>query len=153
MKKSLYLILFFFVTLLSCTGLDSNKEEEFSRFYDSCEMNTLIKLSFEKRKSDNDGRFDVYIDNLSIQEFVFSYSSDLEIWYFDNSIWSTVSNNIKNLGSDELYIDGNGFRAIPINPSTNKNITIRIVVTGNYYENGLQENQCFGAFADYSITP
>jgi hypothetical protein len=153
MKKSFYLILFLLFSLLSCTNLDSDKEKEFGRFYESCEMNTLIKLSFEARQSDDDGIFDVYIDNFSAQEFVFSYSSDVEIWYFDNSRWSKVSNNIKNLGSDELYIDGNGFRVIPVNPSTNKNITIRIVVTGNYYENGLQENQCFGAFADYTITP
>src|SRR5687767_42276 len=132
MKKLIITILLF--SLVSCNGQSSHKESEFTKLYESCEMNTVIKMSIQKwpAQPDEIDRFDVLIENFAEQEFVFSYTSNLEIWRYDNSTWLNLANNIHNLGADELYIAGNDFRAISIIPVADIDDKIRVAVTGNF---------------------
>ena len=153
-RKLFYLALFLVMTLLSCAK-NHNKEQLFNEIYQNCDMNTQIKLSFQKIQFGNTINVNVYIQNLSKEEYIFSLSSNLEMWRFTKRSWEIVPSemNITNLGADELHTDGNNFTVVPINPSATNNDVVRVVVTGKLYENGVLNNKCIGAFADYRVEP
>lgn len=140
------------ICLSGCTPQTSIKEKQFGEIYKNCEMNTLIKISFQKRQGDQ-SRFDFSVENLSAQEFVFSYKANLAILSFDNDEWAGVSNNVNNFGADELYVGGNDYRIFAINPTASTTDKIRIVVTGKFPNYGNQSDECFGGYEDYTITP
>lgn len=153
MKKILLLLIIF---LLSCTNTDSSKEKSFNDIYVNCEMNTSLSIKFPKIQLDT-RNIAVFIENPSGYEFIFSYPESVQMWRFDNSKWSIVETDPKyvfsNAGADEIYVDAHNFRTVPINPFANVGETIRIAITGNFIINGMHDEKCIGAFADYVITP
>ncbi|KXK15879.1 MAG: hypothetical protein UZ14_CFX002000230 [Chloroflexi bacterium OLB14] len=147
MKKHYFALLLFTTILLSCANKDSDKEKNFGEIYSNCEMNTVLK--FPKIEFDGVAHI-VIIENLSAYEFVF-FSRNAEMWRFDNSEWLAVESDssIFDAGADELYISAYDFRGLPVNPIATAGETIRIAVTGNFIINGIRNEKCIGAFADY----
>lgn len=147
--------LFFFANTGCTVENSNNKENLFNGIYEGCEMNAPLKLSFQKVDFSSMSNVDVFIENMSDNDFVFSYKSGVKMWVFENSIWNERLSSIKihDYSVDTTVLGAKNYKVIPIFPSGNNNEVIRVAVKGNFYSNGVQEAKCSGVFADYVITP
>lgn len=158
MKKILHSLLYVIlvVCVSSCTNNKNNNSEDlFLELYSKCETNPSLKLSFQKIDYGGNSNIDIYIENSSVDDFVFSYKSDFKMWSFDSPTWKEVTSGVQinNLGADKLTVRSNGFKVIPSYPTSVANGTIRMAITGYWYKDGIQKEKCNVVYADYKVTP
>ncbi len=154
LQSLLYLILVFCIS--SCANQKNNDSEGlFLELYSKCEMNTSLKLSFQKMDYGGKSNVDIHVENSSVDDFVFSYESDLKMWSFDSQAWKEVPSGVQinNLGADKLIVKSNGFKVIPAYPPSAANGIIRVAITGYLYKDGIQKEKCNVVYADYIVVP
>ncbi len=154
MKKVIIVLAILLFVSFGCSNKkNDNKETAFNETYKTCEMNTALNLLAKNVRFGNEINIEIIIENNSPKEFRFSHTSGLKLWTYKDSNWSEITNDVEYAGSDYINIDANSFTVTTISPLiTEKNI-VRVVVTGNFFENGMQSNKCFGAFVDFDYPP
>lgn len=152
------------LVVLSCSngGNDLEAERAFSEMYKSCEMNEKLRLSYVGGLFDGDNSINLRLEPSTNISVTFPAGANLRLLSFDKveNKWVEVNNGVSYFPNDGKYILGKNDpvkefsqKLIGVIPVLSKKEILRAVVYGNVYENGVETDQCTGAFIDFEYTP
>jgi hypothetical protein len=158
------MILMSALALVSCASSSPSQVSEklFSEMYSDCSMNEALRLSLAEPLYSGDKDLNLQLEVVSDASIIFPADYNLLVLSFDSSQnkWIKRENNIQYLPLDAKYIFGKNnpeveydYDLIPIAPSITAKTSLRVVVHGNTYENGIETEKCTGAFVDITATP
>lgn len=166
MKKAhiIYMIVMSALALAGCANSSPSQESEklFSEMYKDCPMNEILHLSLMEPMYDGDKDINLLLESASDTSVIFPSGYNLKLLSFDNDQkkWIEEKNNIQYLPLDAKYIVGKNDpkleyvdQIVGIAPNVGTKKALRIIVHGKIYENGVETEECTGAFADIVFTP
>lgn len=155
-------IIFCAIFITNCTNNSANKEKLFTELYEYCEMNTLLKMSFVGKLYEGDRGVNFSLEPTSNISVIFPSGFNIKLLLFDveEGEWVEIKNNDQYFPVDAKYIVGRNdptkeydYSLITVSPGFGKKSSIRIVLYGHTYENGIETDRCAGAYLDFEFTP
>ena len=151
-----------FMTSCSDTQFSFQAEEMFTQQYGACTMNKLIKLTYIGKLFEGEKETNFNLEPTTDKSIMFPTGFNLKLLSYDteNTEWVEIKNNVQYFPEDAKYILGindpvkeRNLIFFGIIPNLGKKETLRAVVYGNVYQNGVETDQCTGAFIDFEFTP
>lgn len=173
-RKTLLLVLFAVVMLVSCSPSLPNDEPDLGMDIDMSQLNTAIKVTAPK--SVNSYRLgtplELEIVNLSDQVLEFSID-DIQIFHIENDHWQKVSYKTKTIIVDDFIMEPNevnNIKSLTLEPNgvfpgykrfidvlpevkLDKSVFLRIFVFAHTQELENMPQNIVGAFVDVSLRP
>jgi hypothetical protein len=166
MKRAKIFNTFFIYTLflISCTQSppSQNAENLFKEMYKECSMNEVLRISEMEPIYIGYEDIDFLLELMSDTSVIFPSGFNIHLFWFDTdqNKWVEEKNNIQYYPLDAKYILGKNDPQkehqdliFGVNPRIGTKRLVRIVVYGNVYENGIETEECAGAFADFEFSP
>jgi len=160
----IYIIFISALTLTSCMNSEPshNAEQLFAEMYKDCSMNKDLRLSPEKSGDNNSKDMQVLLESISDSSVIFPAGFNIHILQFDSdeNNWIEKGNRIQYLPLDAKYIIGKSnpkteysYKFFSIRPMVAAKTPLRIVLYGHIYKNGVETEECSGAFTDIVVVP
>ena len=164
--KNLYCAFIYTILALAATSCAisvpaSNAEQLFMEMYKGCSMNKDIRLSPEKPVNISED-VNVLAESISDNSVIFPAGYNLQIFQFDNekNKWVERENHAQYFPVDGKYIFGRhdpkneyDYSFIGFNPIVIKQTTLRVALHGHIYKDGVETEECSGAFTDIVVSP
>ncbi len=166
MKRLKVVYIFFVCTLLliSCarSSLSQNAENIFKEMYKECPMNEALRLSKMEPMYIGDEDLNFSLELTSDTSVIFPSGFNIHLFWFDTdqNKWVEEKNSVQYYPVDAKYILGKNdpqkehdILMFGIIPMIGAKRDVRVVVYGHIYKNGVETEECTGAFADFEFTP
>lgn len=154
----------FVLTGCSRTGMIFSQDADalFMEIYENCSMNEALHLSVMEPIPGSENRLVVLLESVSDKSVMLPPGFNLQLFSFnkDDGKWIQENNYTQYFPADGYYMIGRNDPEtelanlfIPIKPSVKNKMKLRAVVYGHIYENGIETDECTGAFVDFEFTP
>jgi hypothetical protein len=165
MKKLHIILIAVALALTGCAevGPSQNAEELFREMYKDCSMNEALHLDFLMESMYAGGKeINFFLESIPDVSVIFPAGFNLKLLSFDEdqNKWVEIRNNIQYLPADAKYIVGKNNPSVEIDhilvgiaPALGTKRTLRVVVHGHIYKDGVETSDCVGAFADFTFVP
>ncbi len=162
--KIFYIFFIYTLFLVSCTqsAPSQNAENIFNEMYKECPMNEALRLSKMEPMYVGDEHLNILLELTSDASVIFPSGFNIHLFWFDvdQNKWVEEKNNVQYYPVDAKYIMGKNdpqkefeSQMIGIAPMIGINRDVRVVVYGHIYKNGVETEECTGAFTDFEFTP
>jgi len=155
------------VLILAATSCKSfalapNSEQLFMEIYKDCSMNKDLRLSPEKPVNIVSQDASMLLESVSDDSVIFPKDYNIQILQFDSgeNKWIKKENHIQYLPVNGKEIFGRhnpgveyDYGFISINPTINEKTTLRVALYGHIYKDGVEIEECSGAFTDIVVSP
>ena len=163
-RSFIYIICISVLILTGCMNSEpsSNAEQLFAEMYKDCSMNKDLRLSPEKSGGIGSEDMSVLLESISDSSVIFPAGFNIHILQFDNgeNNWVEKENHIQYLPLDGKYIFGKNnpkteysYNFISIRPIFTAKTSLRVVLYGHIYKDGVETEECSGAFTDIIVSP
>ncbi len=164
-RNFLYIICIFILTLIGCVSSKTSHDPEqlFVEMYKDCSMNKDLRLSPEKPIYEGGEDVFLLLESISDSSVIFPAGYNFQLLQFDTGEgkWVEKENHAQYLPLDGRKIFGKnnpnniGYaqKFIPINPIVNEKTSLRVALHGHIYKDGVETEQCSGAFTDIVVLP
>jgi len=164
MKKLHIILIAVALALTGCAkvGPSQNAEELFREMYKDCSMNEALHLGLVESMYVDNKDINIYFESIPDVSVIFPAGFNLKLLSFDEdqNKWVEIKNNIQYLPADAKYIVGKNNPSVEIDqilvgiaPALGTKRTLRVVVHGHIYKDGVETSDCVGAFADFTFVP
>lgn len=161
------LLLLFGLFLVSCNGnLNSkiNIDSSFKQIYSSCQMNIDVHLTPVQNSYKFSDVIWLDISNQSNNPISFPVNFNNGLWMFDpeDEKWVELENkaNYSTDQKSEVIVEAisgglSSFRSFVVTPAiyVDSLTTIRVVIFGERIKDGIQTDECVGAYTDITLLP
>lgn len=140
---------------------EPNAEQLFTEMYKDCSMNKDLRLSPEKPVNISEDA-NMLLESISDSSVIFPAGYNIHIYQFYSSEnkWIEKLNHAKYFPVDGIYIFGRNdpkvefdYDFIGINPAVSEKTTLRVALYGHIYKDGVETEECSGAYTDMVVSP
>jgi len=162
-RAFIYIICILALATTSCASSAPapNTEQLFMEMYEDCSMNKDLRLSPEKPVNISEDAY-LLLESVSDNSVIFPSGYNIQIFQFENgeNKWVERENHAEYFPAEGKYIFGRHkpeakfvYDFIGINPIVNEKTTLRVALHGHIYKDGIETEECSGAFTDMVVSP